>query len=86
MFRLDYAGWADKIAGESFIDDDGLYKIVQYEPIGVCAGIASWNATFMYVAWKIAPALAAGNTVSSYQQEGRRTCSLTTAEVHIQEL
>ncbi|KAH6642756.1 aldehyde dehydrogenase [Boeremia exigua] len=57
-----YAGWADKIAGESFIDDDGLYKIVQYEPIGVCAGIASWNATFMYVAWKIAPALAAGNT------------------------
>ena len=60
----DYAGWADKIAGESFIDDDGLYKIVQYEPIGVCAGIASWNATFMYVAWKIAPALAAGNTVS----------------------
>ena len=60
----DYAGWADKIAGESFIDDDGLYKIVQYEPLGVCAGIASWNATFLYVAWKIAPALAAGNTVS----------------------
>ncbi|KAL1792310.1 hypothetical protein ACET3X_008817 [Alternaria dauci] len=47
-----YAGWADKIAGESFIDDDGLYKIVQYEPIGVCAGIASWNATFMYFIFK----------------------------------
>ncbi len=46
------------------MEDNGFYKIVRYEPIGVCAGIASWNATFMYVGWKIAPALAAGNTVS----------------------
>ncbi|KAK4891092.1 hypothetical protein LTR27_010299 [Elasticomyces elasticus] len=30
----DYAGWADKIEGESFIDEDGLYRIVQYEPLG----------------------------------------------------
>ena len=30
----------------------------------MCAGIASWNATFMYVGWKVAPALAAGNAVS----------------------
>ncbi|KAK5738450.1 hypothetical protein LTR17_005978 [Elasticomyces elasticus] len=58
----DYAGWADKIEGESFIDEDGLYRIVQYEPLGVCAGIASWNATLLYVAWKMAPALATGNT------------------------
>ncbi|KIV84920.1 hypothetical protein PV11_00668 [Exophiala sideris] len=55
-----YAGWADKIAGKSFPEDNGVYKIVRYEPVGVCAGIASWNATFLYVAWKIAPALAAG--------------------------
>lgn len=55
-----YAGWADKIAGKSFTEDNGVYKIVRYEPVGVCAGIASWNATFLYVAWKIAPALAAG--------------------------
>jgi len=61
----DYAGWADKIEGDSFSDDDGVYKIVRHEPLGVCAGIASWNATFLYAAWKIAPALAAGNTVSS---------------------
>ncbi|KAH6677258.1 putative aldehyde dehydrogenase [Halenospora varia] len=57
-----YAGWADKIEGESFAADDGVYKIVRHEPLGVCAGIASWNATFLYAAWKIAPALAAGNT------------------------
>ncbi|CAK7240642.1 MAG: hypothetical protein STHCBS139747_002088 [Sporothrix thermara] len=58
-----YAGWADKIAGESFAEDNGFAKIVRYEPLGVCAGIASWNATFMYIGWKLAPALAAGNTV-----------------------
>ncbi|KAF4548706.1 Aldehyde dehydrogenase-like protein 4 [Elsinoe fawcettii] len=57
-----YAGWADKISGEYFPADNGLTKIVRYEPLGVCAGIASWNATPLYIAWKIAPALAAGNT------------------------
>ncbi|KAM5344310.1 hypothetical protein ACJ41O_012847 [Fusarium nematophilum] len=59
----DYAGWADKIAGQSFAEDNGFAKIVKYQPLGVCASIASWNATFMYVGWKLAPALAAGNTV-----------------------
>jgi aldehyde dehydrogenase (NAD+) len=37
-----YAGWADKIAGESYKEEDGTYKILQYEPYGVCAGIAAW--------------------------------------------
>jgi aldehyde dehydrogenase (NAD+) len=58
-----YAGYADKIPGKVFPDeDDGRYKIVQYSPLGVCAGLASWNFTLMNVAWKIAPAIAAGNT------------------------
>ncbi|KAL2288647.1 hypothetical protein FJTKL_03341 [Diaporthe vaccinii] len=61
VFRY-YAGWADKIAGESFGEDNGFAKLVRYKPLGVCAGIASWNATFMYVGWKVAPALAAGNS------------------------
>ncbi|KAH6688489.1 aldehyde dehydrogenase [Plectosphaerella plurivora] len=62
VFRY-YAGWADKIAGQSYAEDNGFAKIVRYEPLGVCASIASWNATFMYIGWKLAPALAAGNTV-----------------------
>ncbi|PVI02996.1 aldehyde dehydrogenase [Periconia macrospinosa] len=57
-----YAGWTDKIAGESLEDVDGTYRLIRYEPIGVCAGIASWNATLFYLCWKIAPAVAAGNT------------------------
>jgi aldehyde dehydrogenase (NAD+) len=58
-----YAGMCGKIHGESYpADGDGMYKIVQYEPLGVCAGIAAWNATQSLAAWKMAPALAAGNT------------------------
>lgn len=58
-----YAGLAGKIAGESYPPEgDGMYKIVAYEPIGVCAGIAAWNGTHTLAAWKMAPALAAGNT------------------------
>jgi aldehyde dehydrogenase (NAD+) len=58
-----YAGWADKIAGESYpAENDGSYKIVRYEPLGVCAGIAAWNGTHALAAWKMAAALAAGNT------------------------
>ncbi|CRK15718.1 hypothetical protein BN1723_010768 [Verticillium longisporum] len=62
VFRY-YAGWADKIAGQSFSEDNGFAKIVRYEPLGVCASLASYNATFLYIGWKLAPALAAGNTI-----------------------
>lgn len=57
-----YAGWTDKFGGESLEDLDGTYRMIRYEPLGVCAGIASWNATLFYLSWKIAPAVAAGNT------------------------
>ena len=58
-----YAGWAGKVAGESFPpNEDGTYKIVQYEPLGVCAGICAWNGTHTLAAWKMGPAMATGNT------------------------
>ncbi|EKG22130.1 hypothetical protein MPH_00585 [Macrophomina phaseolina MS6] len=40
-----YAGWADKIAGQTFPEEDGTYRIVRYEPLGVCAGVGAWNAS-----------------------------------------
>lgn len=61
--EIDYAGLAEQVQGESFPLENNSYRIVQYEPIGVCAGIAVWNFTFVFLAWKIAPAVAAGNTV-----------------------
>ena len=58
-----YAGYADKIAGESYPpQQDGSFKIILQEPLGVCAGICAWNGTHVLAAWKIAPAVAAGNT------------------------
>ncbi|ETN36905.1 uncharacterized protein HMPREF1541_07892 [Cyphellophora europaea CBS 101466] len=57
-----YAGWADKLPGRIVPSDSSKTRIVRYEPLGVAAGIASWNATLLYVGWKIAPAIAAGCT------------------------
>ncbi|KAE8155244.1 aldehyde dehydrogenase [Aspergillus avenaceus] len=56
-----YAGWVDKFAGQSFPADDGFYKIVRNEPLGVVAGITPWNGPLACVGFKAAPALAAGN-------------------------
>jgi betaine-aldehyde dehydrogenase len=58
-----YADLADKEAGR-LVDTSSttvLSRIV-YEPIGVCALIAPWNYPLLQLSWKIAPALAAGNT------------------------
>ena len=57
-----YAGWCDKLEGESLIDDDGFFKIVTHEPLGVCAGITPWNGPLMVLVLKACPALATGNT------------------------
>ncbi|KAJ8118933.1 hypothetical protein OPT61_g179 [Boeremia exigua] len=59
-----YAGWADKIPGQTFRSEGGKpFTFVTYEPLGVCAGIAPWNASHSTFAWKAGPTLAAGNTV-----------------------
>jgi betaine-aldehyde dehydrogenase len=63
VFRY-YADLADKEAGR-LVDTgnpDALSRIVR-EPIGVCALIAPWNYPLLQLSWKVAPALAAGNTV-----------------------
>ncbi|CAK1355356.1 unnamed protein product [Cercospora beticola] len=73
-----YAGYSGKVAGESFPpDEDGTYKIVQYEPLGVCAGICAWNGTHVLAAWKMAPAMAAGNTfvLKSSEKSPLGTCA-----------
>ena len=62
-----FAGWADKIAG-STIPTDGYFgrpthSYTVREPLGVIATIIPWNTPLMIAAWKLAPALAAGNTV-----------------------
>lgn len=41
------AGWADKIEGQTFPEEGGAFRMTQYEPFGVCAGIGPWNVTLM---------------------------------------
>lgn len=58
-----FAGYCDKIPGELIPEgEDKVTKLVRYDPLGVCAGIAAWNATLFMLSAKIAPAVAAGNT------------------------
>lgn len=58
-----YAGWADKISGEVVPARRDALTYVQRAPVGVVAAIVPWNFPLMNAVWKIAPALACGNTV-----------------------
>ena len=60
-----YAGWADRIHGETIPQYTGgdMFTMTLREPVGVVGAIIPWNAPVMLFAQKIAPALAAGCTV-----------------------
>ncbi|KAF9649360.1 aldehyde dehydrogenase [Thelephora ganbajun] len=59
-----YAGWADKILGETIeVDNKTKLAFTRHDPIGVCGQIIPWNYPIMMWAWKVAPALAVGCTV-----------------------
>jgi aldehyde dehydrogenase (NAD+) len=58
-----YAGWADKIEGEVLPVSGPFLNYTRREPVGVCAGIIPWNFPLQMASWKVAPALACGNTM-----------------------
>lgn len=58
-----YAGWCDKLEGESFPPDGGFMKVIRHEPLGVCAAVNAFNGPTVMVLFKAAPAIAAGNAV-----------------------
>ncbi|OUJ70364.1 aldehyde dehydrogenase family protein [Hymenobacter crusticola] len=58
-----YAGWPTKAYGKTNPTDGSSFSYTLREPIGVCGAIIPWNGPFMFAAWKIAPAIAFGNTV-----------------------
>ncbi|RSL46524.1 hypothetical protein CEP54_013802 [Fusarium duplospermum] len=58
-----YAGSADKITGKTVQVSPVKFAYVIQEPLGVCGQIIPWKYPFMMLAWKVAPALACGNTV-----------------------
>ncbi|KAK0242721.1 aldehyde dehydrogenase domain-containing protein [Armillaria nabsnona] len=59
-----YAGWADKITGQTLeVDNKIKWAFTKHEPIGVCGQIIPWNYPINMWAWKVAPALAVGCTI-----------------------
>jgi aldehyde dehydrogenase (NAD+)/phenylacetaldehyde dehydrogenase len=58
-----FAGWANKVYGETIPVRGPFLNYTRREPIGVCAGIIPWNFPILMATWKLAPALAAGNTM-----------------------
>ncbi len=59
-----YGGLADKLGGSVLpLDKKGFFAYTRKEPVGVTAIITPWNSPLLLLAWKLAPALAAGCTV-----------------------
>jgi aldehyde dehydrogenase (NAD+) len=57
-----YSGWCTKIEGETIPVPGNFFNYTLREPYGVCGIITPWNFPLLMVAWKLAPALACGNT------------------------
>ena len=68
-----YAGWADKLEHAGFGPDP--------QPMGVAGQVIPWNFPFLMLSWKIAPALAAGNTVVLKPAETTPLTALLFAEI-----
>lgn len=58
-----FAGWADKVQGKTIPIDGDFFCYTRHEPVGVVGQIIPWNYPMLMQAWKLAPALATGNTV-----------------------
>ena len=58
-----YAGWADKIHGDTLPVRGNYFSYTRREPVGVCGQIIPWNFPMLMTAWKWGPALATGNTI-----------------------
>src|SRR5215510_2172400 len=58
-----YAGWADKLHGQTIPVRGNYFTYTRREPVGVVGQIIPWNFPMLMVAWKWGPALAAGNTI-----------------------
>ena len=76
-----YAEAIDKVYGEIAPTADDVLALIHREPVGVVAAIVPWNFPMMIGAWKIAPALAAGNSVVLKPAEGASLTLLRLAEI-----
>ena len=76
-----YAEAIDKVYGEIAPTAENVLGLIHRSPVGVVAAIVPWNFPMMIGAWKIAPALAAGNSVVLKPAEGASLTLLRLAEL-----
>ena len=79
-----YAEAADKVAGELPATPRGATALVTREPLGVVGAIVPWNYPLEIASWKLAPALAAGNTVVLKPAEASSMTALRLAEIAVE--
>ncbi len=77
-----FGGLADKVEGSVLPSDKpGIFNFTRHEPLGVVAMITAWNSPLLLLAWKLAPALAAGNTAVVKPSEFTSASSLEFMEL-----
>lgn len=79
-----YAGWADKIHGDTIPIRGDYFCYTRREPTGVCGQIIPWNFPILMAAWKFGPALAAGCTVVMKPAEQTPLTCLRMAELALE--
>ena len=79
-----YAGWADKIHGETIPVDGPHLNFTLREPLGVIGAIVPWNFPMSLAAWKIGPAIACGNAVVLKPAEQTPYTALRLAELALE--
>jgi phenylacetaldehyde dehydrogenase len=76
-----FSGWPTKIFGETNPSSGDMFTYTLREPVGVCGGIIPWNYPLIMAAWKVAPALAFGNTIVLKPAEQTPLTALRLAEL-----
>jgi phenylacetaldehyde dehydrogenase len=79
-----YAGWPTKIRGTTNPADPGVFSYSVREPHGVVGAITPWNFPLLIASWKLAPALACGNTVVHKPAEEAPLSALRLAELALE--
>jgi aldehyde dehydrogenase (NAD+) len=79
-----FAGWSDKVMGKTIPIEGPFFCYTRHESIGVCGQIIPWNFPLLMQAWKLAPALATGNTVVLKPAEQTPLTALRVGELIIE--
>jgi len=79
-----YAGAVDKVHGQTMPSQASGTLMTFREPLGVCAAITPWNFPLLILSWKLAPALAMGNSVVAKPAEVTPLSALALAELAVE--